>query len=161
DATFGGTRGQPGHSPINGQGVLVTQSLNFNNVPKTSPTLITNASESAGGVVGTAVLSDSATLSGSNSATGTITFTLTQPDSTTITVGTVSVNGDGTYNAPTILATEVGTYTWHASYSGDSFNNGAIDNGANESVTTVKASPTLVTTASFSAGNVVGSAIPQ
>src|SRR2546423_9299110 len=33
--------------------------------------------------------------------------------------------------------------------------------GAAEKVTTIKASPALVTTASFVAGNVVGSAIPQ
>ena len=51
--------------------------------------LITAASETAGGVVGTAVLSDSATLAGGYTATGTITFTLTQPDGTTSTEGSV------------------------------------------------------------------------
>src|SRR5262249_19525512 len=64
-----------------------------------------------------------------------------------ITVGSVTINGDGTYALPTtVLASQVGTYTWHASYAGDSFNNGAIDNGQNESLTTVKASPTIFTT---------------
>src|SRR5439155_8139099 len=60
------------------------------------------------------------------------------------------------------VATQVGTYTWHASYSGDVLNNGALDQGgAQEQAKTVKASPALVTTASASAGGVVGSAIPQ
>ena len=44
------------------------------------------------------------------------------------------------YNSPTsVLATQVGTYTWHAHYSGDTNNNGADDNGTNEGVITVKA----------------------
>src|SRR5207248_536888 len=67
----------------------------------------TLASESAGGVVGSAVLSDSAILSGGFQPGGSITFTLTQPDATTITVGTVTVAGDGTYASTTVLATQV------------------------------------------------------
>lgn len=100
------------------------------------PTINTNASETSGGVVGVAQLSDTATVAGGDNPTGTVTFTLTQPDGTTIPVGSpVTINGDGTYNAPTtILATEVGTYTFHASYSGDALNNGAVDDGQNESV---------------------------
>ena len=95
---------------------------------------MTNASDTAGGAVGSPVLSDSATLSGGNSISGgSITFTLTAPDNSTTTVGTVPVSGAGTYDAPTVLATEVGTYTWHASYSGDSQNYAAIDDGTNES----------------------------
>src|SRR5262249_60039869 len=67
---------------------------------------------------------------------------------TTAKTESVTVNGDGTYTTPTgVLATQVGTYTWSASYSGDGLNNGAIDNGADESVTTVKASPAIATTA--------------
>ena len=61
----------------------------------------------------------------------------------------MAVTGDGTYNAPTpVTATQVGTYTWLATYTGDGLNNGAIDNGTNESLTTVKASPTIATAAS-------------
>ena len=125
-----------------------------------SPSISTSASETVGGVVGSSVLSDSATLSGGyNISGGSITFSLTSPDGNTSTVGTVPVTATGTYNAPTVTATEVGTYTWHASYSGDGLNNGAIDNGANESVTTVNASPAISTSASESAGGVVGSAV--
>src|SRR5207253_1847714 len=54
--------------------------------------------------------------------------------------------------------TEVGTYTWHAHYSGDTNNSPADDNGANEGVVTVQASPAINTTAS-EVGNVVGSAV--
>ena len=82
---------------------------------------------------------DTATLTGGYNPGGTITFTLIRPDGTTITVGTVPVTGAGTYSAPTVLATQVGTYSWHASYTGDGLNNGAIDDGTNESVTTIKA----------------------
>ena len=90
---------------------------------------------------------------------GSITFTLTAPNNTTTTVGTVPVSGNGTYTAPTVTATQVGTYVWHASYSGDGLNNGAIDNGVNESLTTVDASPSVTTSASETAGGVVGTSV--
>ena len=133
--------------------------INFTNQPKAGPTINTQASETNGGVVGTAMLSDSATLSGGNNPTGTISFSLTAPDGTTTPEGSVTVTGDGTYSSPSVLATEVGAYTWHATYSGDSLNNGASDNGANEGVTTIMASPTIVTQASESNGGVVGIAM--
>src|SRR5262249_41918932 len=107
-----------------------------------------------GGVVGTSLLSDTAIVTGGYRETGTITFTLKAPDGSTSTVGTVAVKGDGTYSAPMVLATQVGTYTWQASYSGDGLNNGAVDNGANESVPTIKASPAISTVASV--GGVAG-----
>jgi uncharacterized repeat protein (TIGR01451 family) len=111
-----------------------------------APTAVsTQAGASAGGVVGTAVLSDTATLTGGDNPTGTLTFTLTQPDGSTVPGGTVPVTGDRAYSAPTgVPATEVGTYTWHASYSGDTANAAASDDGTNESVVTAKASPTIV-----------------
>src|SRR5262249_43814011 len=124
-------------------------------VDKASPTLVTSAS--AGGLVGSTSLSDSATLSGGFLDTGAITFTLTLPDSSTLTVGSVSVTGNGIYSSATGLATEVGTYTWHASYSGDGNNKSAIDNGVNESATTTKATPSISTVAS--GAGVVGTAI--
>src|SRR5262249_59394045 len=69
------------------------------------------------------------------------------------------VSGNATYNSPTVLATMVGTYVWHASYSGDGLNNGAVDNGVNESLTTVKASPAIATNASETAGGVLGTSV--
>ena len=86
---------------------------------KDSPTIATNASETAGGVCNTSSISDTATLSGGYNETGTITFTLTAPNNTTITVGTVTVYGNGTYTSPSVTATQVGTYIFHATYSGD------------------------------------------
>ena len=80
-------------------------------------------------------------------------------DSESFTV-TSGVNSYSTANVN--VATQVGTYTWSASYNGDSLNNGASDQGGTaEQVTTVKATPTLVTTASFSGDNAAGDALPQ
>ena len=132
-----------------------------------SPSITTSASFCAGNVVGSAVLRDAATITGGYNVTGTVSFSLTLPSGTTISVGSpVAVNGTGTYNSPTYTATQVGTYTWHATYSGDTLNNGAVDNGVNESLSTVKATPCLVTQASLTyktnpCGSVTGSAIPQ
>ena len=116
-------------------------------VTAASPTLTTTASETLGGVVGSSVLSDTATLAGSYMGTGTITFSLTAPDGSITTYPAVTVSGDNTYSSPNVTATQVGTYTWHAAYSGDTNNNGATDNGTNESLTTVKATPGIVTIA--------------
>jgi uncharacterized repeat protein (TIGR01451 family) len=125
---------------------------------KASPSIATHASTKGGNVVGTGTTCDSATLSGSYHGTGTITFSLTAPDNTTSQVGSpVAVTGDGSYDSPSCpTLSEVGTYTWSASYSGDSLNNGAVDNGANESVTSIKKSPSIATDASTKGGNVVG-----
>ena len=67
-------------------------------------------------------------MSGGNSPTGTITFTLYAPNSATV-VDTemATVNGNGTYDTPTGFApTAVGTYEWTASYSGDANNNPVV-----------------------------------
>ncbi len=131
---------------------------------KATPTLVTVASFSAGNVVGSAIPQDQATLSGGyNISGGSITFKLHAPDTSIVDTETVTVTASGTYNtANTVIASQVGTYTWTASYTGDGLNVGVSDQAdIQEQVTTVKATPTLVTVASFSAGNVVGSAIPQ
>jgi Matrixin/Prealbumin-like fold domain len=126
---------------------------------KATPTISTCATITSGGVCGSAQTSDTLTVTGGNHPTGIVTFTLKAPDGTTSTVGTVTINGDGNYSlATTVAITQVGTYTWHASYAGDSLNNGAVDNGNNESVTTVKASPSISTVASITAGGVCGTA---
>jgi uncharacterized repeat protein (TIGR01451 family) len=120
---------------------------------KASPAISTQASETGNGVVGTATTSDTATVSGGVTPTGTITFTLKAPDGTTSTIATDTVNGDGTYSAGPVSITQVGTYTWSASYSGDSLNNRAVDNGDNESVTSIKATPTIITTQDPASGS--------
>ncbi len=113
---------------------------------KATPTITTCATITAGGVCGTAQTSDTVTVGAGSHPTGMVTFSLTSPDGITSYVGSIAVNGDGTYSGPSVAATEIGTYTWHAAYSGDIANNSASDNGANESVTTVKAAPAISTT---------------
>ena len=125
-------------------------------VVKASPSIVTSASRTGGGVVGTGTTCDSATLSGSFNGTGSITFTLTAPDHSTAQVGAaVTVNGDGSYDSPSCpLLTQVGTYTWHATYSGDSLNNGAVDNGDNESVSSIPTTPVITTEQDPASGSV-------
>src|SRR5205814_369670 len=125
--------------------------------------LVTTASFAAGNVVGSAISQDKAVLSGGYKETGTITFKLYAPDNSVVDTETFTASGDGTLTtANANVATQVGTYTWKASYAGDGLNNGTVDQGgAAEQVTTIKASPSLITTATVSANGVVGSAIPQ
>ena len=104
---------------------------------KATPAISTQATASPNNVVGTAVLSDSAVLSGGYIPGGTITFTLTAPSGAILPGGTVTVNGDGTYSSQPVTPTQVGTYTWHATYSGDTKNVSVSDNGFHESIATV------------------------
>ncbi len=134
---------------------------------KASPTLVTTASfkSGSGSVVGSAIPEDSAVLSSGYQESGPLTFTLTAPSSTVVDTETVTPSGNGTYNTSNVtIATQAGVYTWTVSFAADGLNNGAHDQGGTtEQVTTLKASPTLVTTASFKtgSGNVVGVAIPE
>jgi ELWxxDGT repeat protein len=98
-------------------------------------------------------LADSATLSGGNNPTGTITFTLYyNGGSSPVDTETVTVSGNGTYATPAgytlpTTGTVTGTYQWDVGYSGDSNNNSASDNNdANEQVTVSPASPAITTT---------------
>ena len=66
---------------------------------------------------------------------------------------TVSVSGNGTYTTPVgtlpTRGTVTGTYKWDSSYSGDTNNNSASENGAaGEQVTVNPASPCIATTPS-------------
>ena len=98
-------------------------------------------------------LNDTATLSGGDAESGTITFTLyynggTEPVDTE----TVSVGGDGSYTTPTgytlpSSGTVTGTYQWDASYSGDALNNPVSDiDDSSELVTVSQANPSIATT---------------
>ena len=123
-----------------------------------SPAITTNATPT-GGTVGNTTLNDSAMLTGGDSPTGTITFTLTAPDGSTAASETVSVNGDSTYSTPTgVLASQVGTYYWVASYSGDSNNLGVASGAKAEPVVIGTASPAITTNA-IPTGGAVGSAM--
>jgi hypothetical protein len=74
-----------------------------------------------------AVMTDTATLSGGYYPTGTITFTLYDPNSSVVDTELVTVSGNGTYITPTGFNPSVlGSYHWSASYSGNANNNSAI-----------------------------------
>jgi hypothetical protein len=134
------------NGPVSDPGTSLAEQVTITEV---TPTLATSASPTSG-TVGTAVtLSDTATLTGQlSSDAGTVTFTLTAPDASTVyTSSAFSETGNFTQSVSTTLTpTQVGTYTWHASYSDDG--NITNDTGFNESVTVGKASPSIVTTAS-------------
>src|SRR5262249_1591297 len=101
---------------------------------KASRSLVTIASPNETlptGPPGTVTLSDSAFLSGGQSPTGSIVFTLSGPGGFSFTQ-IDPVSGNGAYTASTTLPTTgtvAGTYTWTARYSGDTNNNATNDQG--------------------------------
>ncbi|MCA1684242.1 MAG: Ig-like domain repeat protein, partial [Actinobacteria bacterium] len=121
-----------------------------------TPTLTTTASP---GVVLGAQVTDTATLAGGSSPTGSITFSLYGPDNPTcsappVFVDTAPVAGNGTYTSDPFVPTAAGTYRWVAAYSGDANNNPVTTACADPAETVVVTSvpgpvtPTLTTTAS-------------
>jgi hypothetical protein len=122
-----------------------------------TPSLTTTPS--AGGTVDKVVLDDTATLSGGASPTGSITFNLFDPShsdcsGTPAFTQTLTVSGNGSYSTtnPT-PADNVGTWSWTASYSGDT-NNNAASSACGQETVSVKAAPSLTTTPS--AGGTIG-----
>jgi uncharacterized repeat protein (TIGR01451 family) len=122
-------------------------------VVSAAPTLTTVAS---GPVVLGGSISDTATLSGGNAATGTIAFYAYGPDDATCAttpafVSEVNVNGDGQYNSGAFTPASAGVYRWVASYTGD-FDNKAVTTACgdpNESVTVTKADTTTTVASSM------------
>ena len=112
-----------------------------------SPSISTTPSTTSTQCSNSTVLKDTATLSGGNNPTGTITFTLYNPSGTLVDTETVTVNGNGIYTTPngyTLPTTGnvTGTYQWDATYNGDANNNAVSDvNDTNEQITIGKASP--------------------
>jgi uncharacterized repeat protein (TIGR01451 family) len=94
---------------------------------------------------------DQATLSGSNSATGSITWKIYSSSDTKCSnaLGAVSegVNGDGTYTSPAYTPNAPGSYQWVATYSGDAQNLSAVTscNDPNEQSLVSPATPSIVT----------------
>jgi hypothetical protein len=125
-----------------------------------SPTISTQIQVTGDGTVGSTMIGDTATITGGYNHTGTIHFTLDTPSATGLDEGTVPVvAGTSTYSSPyTMLVTQIGTYTWHATYTGDNNNNGPVsDNGSNESLTSKKASRTVSTQIQVTGDGKVGS----
>jgi hypothetical protein len=129
---------------------------------KASPVIATSASP--GGPVGSTTVTDTATLSGGSSPTGTMEFKLYGPSAaancsgTPVDDETVSVSGNGSYTTPAgAKPAQAGTYWWTASYSGDSHNTQAATACGAELVSISKASPAIATAPS--AGGTIGSAV--
>ncbi len=103
---------------------------------------------------GTPMLTDSATLAGGYSPTGTLTFRLYAPDGTTVVdTETVNVTANGTYATPNGYALPTsgavtGTYQWMVTYSGDANNKPVASAMGDEPVAVEAAFPTLSTSAS-------------
>jgi uncharacterized repeat protein (TIGR01451 family) len=111
-----------------------------------APTLTTQAS---GPVLLGGSISDTATLSGGSSATGTISFFVFGPDDSACGgsptfVSAANVAGDGQYNSGPFVASAPGTYSFVATYGGDD-NNKATANACGdpaESVVVTAPTPT-------------------
>ena len=118
---------------------------------KSNPTISTNSSPKTGMVGQVFSAGDTATISGGNSPTGTITFTLYSDSSCivpvagmsgsgSISLGSASWSGDWT-------PASTGTYYWQASYSGDANNNGYTTTCGDVNETIVISTPTATPTA--------------
>jgi hypothetical protein len=120
-----------------------------------SPTIATTPDPTSATLGTTTVtLFDSAVLSGGNSPTGTITFSLVAPGGATVDTETVTVDGNGTYTTPTGYtltpgtATATGTYQWNATYTSGNGNNASASD-VNSSKEQVKVCPTVVNVERF------------
>jgi hypothetical protein len=119
-ASYGGDNN---NTPVSGK--CNDNGENSDVTPET-PAIVTAVTPSTA-VVGD-VIKDTATLSGGDSPTGKITWSLYSNAGCTDLVDTISVpvNGDGTYTAsPGFTTSTAGVYFWVAKYSGDA-NNGAV-----------------------------------
>ena len=107
-------------------GTIVTPT-NYATLTVTLATPVLAAAASGGGVLGVDV-TDSAVISGGDTPTGTITFTLFGVGDSTCSgaslfTSTVVFSGNGNYSSASYQPTGAGTYYWTATYSGDARNN--------------------------------------
>ncbi|HET7444197.1 MAG TPA: hypothetical protein VFJ57_06020 [Solirubrobacterales bacterium] len=128
-------------------------------VSQVTPALSSNATSATAG----AAISDTATLSGGFSPTGSLTFEAFGPSDATCAntaayTKTVTVAGNGNYGSGNFTNTLAGSYRWKIAYSGDTNNAAATSlcGAANETSTVGKASPTISTTATSAS---IGAAI--
>jgi hypothetical protein len=119
---------------------------------KASPVITTQATDGALG----GTISDTATLTGGNAPTGTITFNLFGPNNPGCTLlaftSTTPVSGSGS-TSDTFTPALLGTYLWVATYGGDGNNNSAntVCGASGETSTVTKASPAIATSATATA----------
>jgi hypothetical protein len=125
-AAYSGDQGNKAvHSLMADEPVVVNQ----------APPSITTSPNPTSAIVG-ATLKDTATLSGGYHPTGTITFTLYDPNNASAYTETATVSGNGSYSTATgHVANVAGTWHWSAAYSGDANNKAVHSQMANEPVT--------------------------
>jgi hypothetical protein len=131
-------------------------------INKVQPSIGTSASPTGNQTVGVQItVGDTATFGGTVSGvapTGSVNFTLYSDGSCTTSTGisgSGAITGSGPYTASfshSFTPTAIGTYTWGVSYAGDSHYNpipssgtGVQCGGSNETLTVVKATPSLST----------------
>ena len=123
-----------------------------------TPTIATTLSASSIGVGGS--VHDSATLTGASSnAGGTVTYSVyagaNTCSGTALFTSTKTVSGGVVPDSDSFTFTAAGTYSWQATYSGDSINIGPVSSPcSSEQLVVGKASPTIATTLSASTGNI-------
>jgi hypothetical protein len=121
-------------------------------VSKSAPTLSSSASNAT---IGSSI-ADIATFSGGSSHTGQVVFRAYGPADATcsgapVFAATVDVTpGNGTYASGAFTPSQVGTYRWTASYSGDAINVATTTpcNGVNSASAVAQAAPAIATKAS-------------
>ena len=123
------------------------------------------SSRASGPVTLGAAITDTATLTGGVTPTGTVTFSLYGPNDPTcagpvVFTSTNAVAADGTATSASFTPTSGGSYNWIAAYSGDANNSpvaGACGDPNETSV--VNAAPTVVTVLSITARAVPGAVV--
>jgi uncharacterized repeat protein (TIGR01451 family) len=95
-------------------------------------------------------MQDHATIADGYNPTGQLTFMLIDPGGTQIKSLTISVNGNGIYNSFHYTPTEVGTYQWVVTYTGDTNNTLAVTSLGDEPEDVTKATPTITSSAGSS-----------
>ena len=146
--TYSGDANNIGVASVNGDEPVVVAPANLLLSTTINPSDVTLSDQPLPPVV-----TDTATLTGSYHATGTITFDLYGPDGVTIIyTDTTPVTGDGTYIAtfapqapPPPGLPITGTYNWVVTYSGDANNIGVASPFGNESGQVHAANPSLGT----------------
>jgi hypothetical protein len=121
-----------------------------------TPVIATSPAAAGDGTVGSTTVTDTATVTGGDNPTGTITFNLYGPGDTTCSAAPVftdteNLSGGGATSA-SFTPTQAGTYQWTASYDGDTNNNQAASGCGAESVVISKGSPSITTTPSPGGG---------
>jgi VCBS repeat-containing protein len=119
--------------------------------PQPEPTLVLTTQATQEVTLGQPI-SDTATLSGGDNPTGTITFNVYGPDDADCSgepafTSVVDVNGEGDYSSDPFTPPAVGTYRWTAEYSDDANNEAVLSecNAPNEASLVTAPNPTSTT----------------